>query len=158
MSTAANTAMPAPIDPVSKPQPPANPLSRPYWEAAAQGRLRLQYCAACDVPRHYPRLLCSACYSDQVDWRDVPIAGQVHSWTVAHHAFHPAFKVELPYTLVTIDLDAGVRALGRWAGSETPQIGQPVRGRFQPREGGVDLVFAPLTRDILDGRKSIPVI
>jgi uncharacterized protein len=144
------------IDAARRPQPPANPLSRPYWEAAAQGRLLLQYCAACGLPRHYPRLLCSACYSDRVEWRQAAISGQVHSWTVAHHAFHPAFKHDLPYTLVTIDLDAGVRALGRWAGAQTPRIGQPVQGEFQPHDAGVDLVFMPQSQDILSGTETIP--
>ena len=116
----------------SKPLPPPSELSRPFWEAAAQGRLVLQYCAACGKPRHYPRLLCDACYSDAVDWKGASGRGQIHSWTVAHHAFHPAFAAELPYTLVTVDLEEGVRALGRWRGGP-PAIGVPVQGRFEPR-------------------------
>ncbi len=127
----------------ARPQPPANALSKPYWDAAAQGRLLLQHSAACGLPRHYPRLLCSACYSREVNWVESPAIGKVHSWTVAHHAFHPAFRDELPYTLVTIDLDEGVRALGRWSAAQTPAIGQAVKGAFHPRPGGVDLVFGP---------------
>ena len=69
--------------------------------------------------------------------------GTVHSWTVAHHPFHPAFVDELPYTLVTIDLEEGVRALGRWRGTATPFIGQLVHGSFVPGGSGQELVFAP---------------
>jgi uncharacterized OB-fold protein len=65
----------------------------------------------------------------------------VHSWTVAHYAYHPAFAPDLPYTLVTVDLDEGVRALGLWRDDATPCIGQPVQGAFEAREGGIDLVF-----------------
>ncbi len=132
-----------PPSPASKPAPATSELARLYWEAAAQGRLVLQSCSACGKVRHYPRLLCDACYSDAVTWVPSDARGKIHSWTTAHHAFHPAFVAELPYLLVTVDLDEGVRALGRWRGSATMAIGLPVIGKFEPRDGGVDLVFSP---------------
>lgn len=127
----------------AKPRQVPTELSRPFWEAAAQGRLVLQQCGACGKIRHYPRLLCDACYSNAAVWTPASGRGTVHSWTVAHYAYHPAFAPELPYTLVTIDLEEGVRALGRWHSDQTPRIGQPVQGVFEPREHGVDLVFTP---------------
>jgi uncharacterized OB-fold protein len=102
----------------------------------------IQRCTACGKLRHYPRLLCDACHSDAVEWVEASRRGSIHSWTVSHHAFHPAFKAELPYTLVTVDLEECVRALGRWSG-DTPAIGQKVEGHFAARADGVDLVFAP---------------
>jgi uncharacterized protein len=146
-SVSASTTMPAAIpSEIPKPSPPISDLARPYWEAAAQGKLVLQCCGMCGKVRHYPRLLCDSCYSDAVTWLPSPAIGKVHSWTVAHHAFHPAFAGELPYTLVTVDLDEGVRALGRWRASSIDpaiSIGLSVQGRFEPRAGGVDLVFCP---------------
>ena len=129
---------------VAKPSPQTSELSRPYWHAAAEGRLVLQACAACGKVRHYPRLLCDHCYSDAAVWKEASGRGRIHSWTVAHHAFHPAFKAELPYVLVTVDLNEGVRALGRWKGDAPMTIGLEVQGGFQAREGGVDLVFEAL--------------
>lgn len=125
----------------AKPIPTPSVLSQPYWEGVTAGQLRLQACSACGVLRHYPRLLCDRCYSDQVEWRTASGRGKIHSWTVAHHPYHPAFVTEVPYTLVLVDLIEGPRALGRWVG-ETPRIGQAVRGEFVAREGGADLVFA----------------
>ena len=127
----------------AKPTPKISEVSRPFWEAAAEGRLVLQHCASCGKVRHYPRLLCDACYSDVVDWKQASGRGRVHSWTVAHYAYHPAFAPDLPYTLVTVDLDEGVRALGLWRDDAAPSIGQPVQGAFEAREGGIDLVFVP---------------
>ena len=124
-----------------RPAPPVTELTRPYWDAAREGRLVLQCCSGCGTLRHYPRLLCSVCYSAAVSWRDASGRGTVHSWTVAHHAFHPGFVADLPYTLVTVDLQEGVRALGRWRGAQAPAIGMPVAGAFEPRADGVDLVF-----------------
>ena len=129
-----------------RPAPHPSTLTQPYWDGMAAGELRIQHCAACGKPRHYPRYLCDACHSFDVVWKPASGQGTVHSWTVAHHAFHPAFAPELPYTLVTVDLDEGVRALGRWrAGPAAPKmaIGLAVQGAFEAREGGVDLVFWP---------------
>jgi len=127
---------------VDKPVPHPTPLSKPYWDAAAEGRLVLQRCASCGRIRHYPRLLCDHCYSDAVEWYTATGRGRIHSWTVAHHAFHKAFAKELPYTLVTVDLEEGVRALGRWTGGELV-IGLPVQGRFETADGRADLFFSP---------------
>lgn len=130
---------------IAKPTPLPNEVSRPYWEAAAEGRLVLQRCADCNTVRNYPRLLCAVCYSEAVNWLPASGSGVVHSWTVAHHAFHPAFAAELPYTLVTIDLAEGVRALGRWSAQTVPIMNQRVQGAFVAREGGgADLVFGPV--------------
>jgi uncharacterized OB-fold protein len=73
--------------------------------------------------------------------------GSVHSWTVAHHAFHPAFKNDLPYTLVTVDLEEGPRALGRLdvSAGKKLRIGLPVRVRFEAGAEGFSLpVFVPV--------------
>ena len=129
---------------LTKPSPQPSELSRPYWEAAAQGRLVLQCCTACGKVRHYPRELCDSCYGDVAHWKPARGRGTLHSWTVAHHAFHPAFAAELPYVLVTVDLEDGVRAMGRWRGDTALTLGLVVQGRFEAREGGVDLVFTPL--------------
>ena len=146
MTTRPLLITPATPTPISKPVPVPNELSRPYWEAAAQGRLVLQCCSACATLRHYPRVLCDVCYSSAVHWQPASGRGTLHSWTVAHHAFHPAFAAELPYALVTVDLEEGVRALGRWRGAAPGTagvaIGSPVQGVFEAREGGVDLVFS----------------
>lgn len=116
-------------------------LSRPYWEAARQGRLVVQRCAHCGKVRHYPRLLCDQCYSREVEWIPASGSGRIHSWTVCHHVFHPGFAADVPYTLVTVDLDQGVRALGRWTGTQLA-IGAPVQGRFEVSGERAELVFS----------------
>ncbi len=85
----------------------------------------LQSCGACGKVRHYPRPLCDACYSFDVRWIDAKGRGTVHSWTVTHHAFHPGFKADLPYVLVTVDLTEGVRMQAPLRGA-TPASLNPV--------------------------------
>jgi len=92
-----------------RPRPEPDALSSPYWDGLRAHKLMLQRCRACGRVRHYPRPLCDQCYAFEHDWIEARGAGRVHSWTVCHHAFHPAFKQELPYALVTVDLAEGVR-------------------------------------------------
>ena len=126
----------------SKPMPVANELSRPYWEAARRGQLVLQRCGQCGKVRHYPRLLCDSCHSREVEWMPATGHGRIHSWTVCHHVFHPGFAADVPYVLVTVDLDEGVRALGRWTGA-SQAIGAQVQGRFEVSGERAELVFSP---------------
>lgn len=115
----------------AKPQPHPSEITRPYWDAAAAGKLMLQRCTQCGTIRHYPQLLCTNCYSDGVEWIEASGRGTVHSWTVAHHAFHPAFKGELPYTLLIVDLEEGPRAMGRLDGDAAAlRLGLAVQVRF----------------------------
>ena len=100
-------------DAYAKPVPEPSRDSKPYWDALNEGRLVIQQCAACGKLRHYPRPVCEACYSTDVTWRQVSGRGSVHSWTVAHHPFHPGFKDELPYVLGTVDLEDGVRMIAQ---------------------------------------------
>lgn len=104
-----------------------------YWEGAAAGRLVLQRCDGCGTVRHYPRVLCSNCYSFESSPVDGGDTGLVHSWTVAHHAFAADLPAELPYTVLTVDLPSGVRVLGLLEGCAEPRIGMPVRLRFEQR-------------------------
>jgi len=108
--------------------PSPSPETQPYWDGLNEGRLRLQRCADCGKIRHYPRPMCDACWSMNVDWVDASGRGTVHSWTITHYAFHPGFKGELPYTLLTADLDEGVRMMTRIVDAAPGQveIGLPV--------------------------------
>ena len=126
--------------PPSKPQVVSTAYSGPYWQGLVDGELLLQICSACGQVRHYPRLLCDRCYSDQVRWHAASGRGKIHSWTVAHHAYHPGFAAELPYTLVTVDLIEGPRALGRWLGDGLT-IGLCVRLRIVNDTGQPELSF-----------------
>ena len=126
------------------PEPTAD--TKPFWDALNEGRFRLQRCADCGKVRHYPRPVCDACWSMNVTWRDASGKGRVHSWTVTHHAFHPGFKLELPYALVTVDLDEGVRMNARLRGLDPAElrVGLPVRIDFEPVADDFTLpVFVP---------------
>lgn len=120
-------------------------LSTGYWDGARRGALILQHCTACGHVRHYPTLLCPVCHSDAVEPLESSGRGTVHSWTVAHHAFDPAFAEELPYTLVTVDIEEGPRILARLEPDSADQglhIEAPVTIGFTPGAGGTPVPLA----------------
>lgn len=126
------------------PQP--TPDTQPFWDGLNAHVLRLQRCADCGKIRHYPRPVCDDCYSMRVEWIEATGQGTVHSWTTTHHAFHPGFKLDLPYTLVTVDLAEGVRmnAQIRKLDPAELRVGLPVRIEFEQATDGLTLpVFVP---------------
>ena len=106
-------------------------VSEAYWAGAARNEFVVQRCDSCGTVRHYPRILCSTCYS--FDWSPAPAAptGTVYSWTVAHHVFDPTVTTEVPYTLVTVDMNVGVRVIGRFDSDVAPTAGQAVVLEFR---------------------------
>ena len=116
-----------------KPIPIPTLETKPYWDACRQHELRIQQCKSCGEYRHYPQPMCPACYSFEVDWLKVSGKGRVYSWVVCHHAFHPAFTEEVPYAVVTIELDEGVRLISRMVDTkpEELEIDMPVEVVFE---------------------------
>src|SRR3954466_14570209 len=121
------------------PSPP--PDTQPYWDGLNEHRLRLQRCADCGKVRHYPRPVCDACWSMNAEWIDAVGTGAVHSWTITHYAFHPGFKGDLPYILLTVDLPEGVRMNGQARGIAAAdlRVGMPVRVSFETVKDGLTL-------------------
>jgi hypothetical protein len=56
---------------------------RPYFDAAAQGRLLVKRCSDCGQQHHYPRAMCPFCASDQTEWTEASGAGTIYSFAVA---------------------------------------------------------------------------
>jgi uncharacterized OB-fold protein len=134
------------MDGYDKLVPSPTPDTQPYWDGLNEGRLRLQRCAACGLTRHYPRPVCDACYSMKADWADATGRGTVHSWTITHYAFHPGFKGDLPYILLTVDLEEGVRMQSQARGIDASalRIGLPVKVAYEKAKEGLTLpVFVP---------------
>ena len=128
---------------VQKPAPKFSDVAKPYWDGLKAGRLLIQHCAACGKPRHYPRLVCDGCYATQCKWVPAQGTGRVHSWTVCHHAFHAGFAPDLPYTLLAVDLDEGVRAMGRLRRGDPSAVRIGLAVRFDT-EPGVDGFALPV--------------
>ena len=70
-------------------------------------------CADCERRSFPAREQCPHCGSGAIERVALSPHGRVASWTVVHQAPPP---LQTPYTLVTVDLDDGVRLLGSAVG------------------------------------------
>ena len=82
--------------PPAAPRPRPTPVSGPFWEALAQGRLVLQHCSRCGTWAHYPRLRCPHCLSDALVWEEVAASGTIYAMTVARTPTAAPFASDVP--------------------------------------------------------------
>ena len=82
------------------PPPPVNPETKPFWDAAAQGRLLIKRCTACDEPHWYPRAICPFCGSERTDWMEASGHGTIYSYSVFRRA-------PIPYAIAYVTLAEG---------------------------------------------------
>lgn len=121
-----------------RPLPVPNAESRPFWEGAARGVLRIQRCPACGAAQFPPRALCGHCHAKAPPrWEQACGRGVIASHTTVHRAPSAAFREEAPYTLALVTLEEGPRLLVRLRGAvaQAARIGAPVVIGFDPPEG-----------------------
>ena len=116
-----------------RPLPKPTTLTAGFWEAAARGELVIQRCLGCRQYRHYPQPMCRECRSMESEWSKVSGRGVIHSYTVAHQAFHPFWSDKVPYVVATIELEEGVRMVDDMLDldPESVRIGLPVEVWFE---------------------------
>ena len=115
--------------------------SKPFWDAAAEGRFLIKRCTACGKAHWYPRSICPHCFSDQTVWEQSPGEGVIYTYSVMHRT--PTG----PYAIGYVTLDEGPAVLTNFVDCDLGAlaIGQKVKVRFQPTEGGPPVpVFSPV--------------
>ncbi|WP_214325619.1 Zn-ribbon domain-containing OB-fold protein [Nonomuraea sediminis] len=119
-----------------KPVPRPTPETRPFWDGAAAGQLRIQRCLACERHYFYPRPGCPRCGSDQVEWVTASGRGTLYSYVINHRPA-PGFEDETPYAIAVVELEEGVRMMTNLVGIEpTPEnlpLDLPLRVVFEQR-------------------------
>lgn len=116
-----------------KPQPRINALNQPFWQGCNEGRLMIQYCAACERHVFYPRVCCPFCREDGLRWVAASGRGKVLSHTTVRRTHHDGFNADAPYVFAAIELEEGPCLYGQMPGAPTEgvsMIGQQVRAAF----------------------------
>ncbi|HXA30915.1 MAG TPA: Zn-ribbon domain-containing OB-fold protein [Acidimicrobiales bacterium] len=126
----------------TKPTPAPDPVSAPFWEAAAQGRLLLQRCPSCGSRQFYPRAICTTCGADP-QWEEASGRGTVYTFTVIRQQGAEPFKGEVPYVVAMIALDEGPMMMGNVTGCppDDVSIGLVVQAYSVEVEPGVGVVY-----------------
>jgi uncharacterized OB-fold protein len=120
--------------------PEITPLTRPYWEGAQAGKLRLQHCLACANTWHPPSPACTACGALDFEWRDATGRGRVHSYIIVREALDPSLETRLPLVIALIRLDEGPLLISNILGCDPEQVSV---------EMPVEIDWEPLTAEIV---------
>ena len=91
----------------AKPLPKIDPLSRPFWDHAREGRLAIQVCNGCKDAHFPPSPVCPNCLSEDQVWQAVSGRGTLESWVEFHRAYWDGFKDDLPYSVCLVRLAEG---------------------------------------------------
>jgi uncharacterized OB-fold protein len=94
------------------PVPVPDADTQPFWDGAARRELVVQRCARCAAWLWQPRPLCSHCHAPDPVWTRVAGDGRVASWTVIRPPVLPAWADRVPFVVLLVELDEGVRMLG----------------------------------------------
>lgn len=125
-----------------KPLPVMDEDSQPFWEGLRAGHLLLKLCSSCHKYHFFPRAICPHCHSDAVTWVPSSGRGVIYSFTVARRPAGPAFKDEVPYAIVLVQLEEGPRIMTRILGDpETVRIGLAVEVDIQAASDEISLPY-----------------
>lgn len=125
-----------------KPLPRIDERNRAHWDGAREGRLMIQACSDCGALRYPFSKLCPHCHGTNSQWKQASGKGEVWSWCVFHRAYFKGFESELPYNVVLIELDEGLKIYSNIVGvaNESLRVGMRVRAVFETATEAVTLV------------------
>jgi uncharacterized OB-fold protein len=102
--------------------------TRPFWEAAREGRFLIARCDDCHRPHHYPRPFCPFCWSEKVSWEDASGRATLYTYSTVFVNERSPFNDRLPYVAAVVDLEEGPRVMTNLVGCDPAdlRIGQEV--------------------------------
>jgi uncharacterized protein len=124
-----------------KPLPMKTTITAPFWDGLLRHEFLLQKCKQCGKFVWYPRAWCIYCGSRELDWTPSSRKGTVYSFVVIRQVVEnsPSWASEMPFAVVELDLDEGVRVYGRLRGNaEGIQIGDRA-----------EIVFDDISKDVV---------
>ncbi|MET9698864.1 Zn-ribbon domain-containing OB-fold protein [Streptomyces sp. NPDC006529] len=130
--------------------PEPDEFTRPYWDAAAGGRLLLRHCADCGRTHHYPREFCPHCWAgeERVTWEPASGRATLYTWSVVYRNDLPPFGARVPYVAAVVDLAEGPRMMTEVVDcpAERLRVGMPLEVAFRGRGEGADAVAVAVFR------------
>ena len=121
------------------PAPRQDADSKPFWQAAYEGRLLIKRCRACGAAHYFPRPICPFCMSAETEWIASSGRGVIYSYSVAR-------RERPPYAIAYVTLEEGVTLMTNIVDCDLDKvaIGAAVRVVFKPSDGGPPVpMFTP---------------
>ena len=107
---------------VKKPLPTPDADSAAFWRGLREGKLLLQHCLDCAHVQYYQQGMCRRCGGERLEHRPASGRGKVHSYSVVYRAPGPAFKRDVPYAVLLVELEEGPRMISSLAGGDPESV------------------------------------
>lgn len=119
------------------PAPGRNLESKPFWDAAQEGKFLIKRCNACGEPHWYPRTICPFCHSSDTSWQESKGEGVIYTFSVMRR------NTPVPYAIGYVTLDEGVSLLTNFIDCDFDalKIGQRVKLKWSGTGEGNPPVF-----------------
>lgn len=101
--------------------PEPGPLTQPFWDAARERRLVIQYDPEAGKYQFYPRAISVHTSKQNLEWREVSGKGTLYSWTVTHVP-PPGFEDRGAYPIAVVELVEGVRMMAPLTGVDAAEL------------------------------------
>ncbi len=126
-----------------KPVPVIQPWTKSFWEGAREEKLLVQHCNSCEANIFFPKKVCPECWSENLTWVESSGKGKVYSYSEMVDMVEPVFWNDLPYIMVMVDLEEGIRMTSRIVNCsiENVQIGMEVNVVFEKLTDEISMPF-----------------
>ncbi len=121
------------VDAAVKHLPRPTPETEAWWEGCRKHELLLQRCVDCSEFQFYPRIVCTTCSGDKLEWVKAGGQGTILTFTIVRRPVSEAYAADVPYVVALIKLDEGPTMMSNvvQCDPETLQIGDPVQVVFE---------------------------
>lgn len=109
------------------------------WTSGIEA-MTFQSCPACKSAWYFRRRFCPSCGAPDPVTKQAGGGGVVYAETLVHRAPVPEAREHVPYKIVLVDIDEGVRVMAH--GEQGLKIGDKVSAGFKPFLGGIVPFFA----------------
>ena len=115
-----------------------------FVDFLAEGKVEGTVCQDCGKKYFPPRADCAQCFSNKMDWFEIPKEGGLETFTTAYYA-PLGFEKDPPYTMGVVNFGDGMKLFARLAKDIKPE----------DVKAGMDVAIRPLTYE--DGQISFEI-
>lgn len=126
-----------------RPLPFADTDTKAFWDACKRRELLLQRNRVNGQYRYPPVPEINIPGYQEWEWVKSGGKGKVYTFCIPHHPAHPYFRDKVPYNVVLVELEEGVRITANLVGIPNAQIkiGMPVVVDFEDASPDVTIPF-----------------
>ena len=115
--------------------PRPKPETAAWWDGCRHHELLIQSCTTCGHRQFYPRIICTACMNDSLEWVRSSGRGQVITFTICRRAVSGAYADDVPYVIALVRLEEGPTMMSNIIECDPGSVvsGMPVEVVFEKR-------------------------